>query len=247
MSIYAVADLHLSLSPEIDKPMDIYGPRWYDHVSRLRENWCSIINEEDTVIVPGDISWGLKMEDAMYDLEWLAALPGHKVIFKGNHDLWWNSITKLNKMYENMTFVQNDFYLAEDVYICGSRGWLTPDNDDYSQDDEKIYRREIQRLRTSLDKAAKDMLQRYGEKAAADTENPPAVIIGVMHYPPVSKPASFSAFQQAFEDYGVKNVIYGHIHGDDGFRNTIMGNYHGIEYNLVSLDYLNCMPVCIKK
>lgn len=124
MSIYAVADLHLSLSPEVNKPMDIYGPRWYEHVRRLKENWCSTINEEDTVIVPGDISWGLKLEDAMYDLEWLAALPGHKVIFKGNHDLWWKSITKLNKMYENMTFVQNDFYFAEDVYICGSRGGL---------------------------------------------------------------------------------------------------------------------------
>ena len=132
MSIYAAADLHLSLMPGIEKPMDIYGPRWFNHVERLRENWCAEINEQDTVIIAGDISWGLKLNEAKYDLDWVESLPGHKVIFKGNHDLWWSGITRLNKMYETITFVQNDFYAAEGVVICGTRGWLTPDNEDFS-------------------------------------------------------------------------------------------------------------------
>ena len=110
MSIYAIADLHLSFAPGINKPMDIYGNRWYDHWRRLEQNWRTMIRSEDTVIVPGDISWGLKLEEAKYDLDWVDDLPGHKVLFKGNHDLWWSGITKLNKMYDSMTFVQNDFY-----------------------------------------------------------------------------------------------------------------------------------------
>ena len=155
MSIYAIADLHLSFDPAVDKPMDIYGPRWYDHAERLRKNWCSSISEDDTVILPGDISWGLKLESAKYDLDWVDALPGRKIITKGNHDLWWSGITKLNKMYETITFLQNDCCVAEGIYICGTRGWLTPDNDDFGEDDERIYKREMLRLRASLDKAVK--------------------------------------------------------------------------------------------
>ena len=161
MSIYAIADLHLSFASSVEKPMDIYGPRWHDHAQRLHDNWCSRITDDDTVIIAGDISWGLKLEEAKPDLDWVAALPGQKVILKGNHDLWWNGITKLNNMYENITFLQNDFYLAEDIYICGSRGWLTPDNDEFGEDDEKIYRRELMRLEASLQKAAKDRQKRY--------------------------------------------------------------------------------------
>ena len=233
MSIYAIADLHLSFAPGINKPMDIYGNRWYDHWRRLEQNWRTMIRSEDTVIVPGDISWGLKLEEAKYDLDWVDDLPGHKVLFKGNHDLWWSGITKLNKMYDSMTFVQNDFYYAEGIYMCGTRGWITPDNDDFTEADMKIYKRELLRLENSL-KRAQAAMGGNGE------------ILGVLHYPPVSKTSSFSAFQQVFEDFGVRNVIYGHIHGEDGFMNTIMGNHHGIDYRLVSLDYLNCRPLLLK-
>lgn len=234
MSIYAIADLHLSFCPHVEKPMDIYGPRWHDHAERLKRNWCGIIEKDDTVILPGDISWGLKLNEAKFDLDWVDALPGYKVILKGNHDLWWSGITKLNKMYESITFLQNDYYTAEGIYICGSRGWLTPDNDDYGQEDEKIYKRELLRLRASLDKA-KTAAERDGRK-----------ILVAMHYPPVSKPSSFSGFQQIFEEYGVRKVIYGHIHGEDGFRSAIKGVHHGVDYQLVSLDHLNCMPVRIE-
>jgi len=229
MSIFAVADLHLSMAPGIEKPMDIYGPRWYDHTARLEKSWCDVVGDEDTVIVAGDISWGLKLEEARYDLDWIASLPGHKVFLKGNHDLWWSGITKLNRMYDSITFLQNDCYEAEGVVICGTRGWLTPDNDDFTSDDEKIYRRELLRLKSSLD-AGKALMERDGGRE----------LLGIMHFPPVSKATAFSGFQQLFEDYGVKRVLYGHIHGEDGFRSAIRGNHHGIAYALISLDHLNC-------
>lgn len=229
MSIFTVADLHLSLSPDIHKPMDIYGPRWCDHTARLETGWRAAVKEGDTVVVAGDISWALKLDDARYDLDWIDALPGRKVFLKGNHDLWWSGITKLNQMYDSITFLQNDCFEAEGFVICGSRGWITPDNDDFTADDEKIYKRELLRLKSSLE-SGKVLMQKGGYRE----------MLGIMHFPPVSKPSAFSGFQQLFEDYGIKRVFYGHIHGEDGFHNTIMGIHHGIEYQLISLDYLNC-------
>lgn len=238
MSVFAIADLHLSLAPDVDKPMDIYGYRWHDHVHRLEENWKQMVSDDDTVIIAGDISWALKLEDAKYDLDWVDSLPGHKVMYKGNHDLWWNGITKLNKMYDSITFVQNDCFAAEDFVVCGTRGWLTPDNDDFKEADEKVYNRELLRMKSSLDAGKKHIESISGEK--------PEMIV-VMHFPPVSKAASFSGFQQLFEDYGIKHVIYGHIHGEDGFKNAIKGNYHGVKYDLVSCDHLNCKPILIER
>lgn len=249
MSIFAISDLHLSMAPGIDKPMDIYGSRWFDHAARLERSWRELISDDDTVIIAGDISWGLKLEEAKYDLDWVSSLPGHKVLYKGNHDLWWNSITKLNKMYDNMTFVQNDCFVAEDFVVCGTRGWLTPDNDDFKEADEKIYRRELMRMQSSL-AAGKKHIEALHEKAVEEgreEEYEEPEIIVVMHFPPVSKAASFSGFQQIFEDFGIKHVLYGHIHGEDGFKNTIRGKHHGVQYDLISLDFLNCRPVLLEK
>lgn len=228
MSIFAIADIHLSRTPGRSKPMDIFGSRWIDHEERIKKNWSEIVGEDDTVVVPGDISWGLKLEDAVYDLDWIDALPGKKILIKGNHDLWWSGIQKLNRMYDSITFLQYDSVTVEGVSICGSRGWITPDDEDFAAGDEKIYKRELLRLESSL-------------KAAECDE-----IIGFLHYPPVANAASFSGFQQLFEDYGVKEVYYGHIHGEEGFRKTIQGNYHGINYSLISADYLNCKPIKIR-
>lgn len=248
MSIFAIADLHLSFCPDICKPMDIYGPEWENHAERIEENWRSVVTDEDTVVLPGDISWGLKLEEARYDLEWIEALPGRKVVFKGNHDLWWRGITKLNSMYETVTFIQNDCYEAEGIFICGTRGWVTPDSDDYTEADEKIYNRELLRLRASLEKAVA-----AGAKAAGGAEGARGIgetgsrrILGVLHYPPVSKAAAFSGFQQIFQEYGVKDVIYGHLHGSEGFSKAIEGPFQGIRYKLVSADRLDCMPVKIE-
>ncbi len=234
MSIYAIGDLHLSLSPDIVKPMDIFGDRWVDHTKRLEENWEQIIIHDDTVVIAGDISWGVKPEEAAYDLEWIDRLPGRKICIKGNHDFWWRGINRLNRTYKTISFLQNNsIYLqSEGVYICGSRGWITPDDEEFTEADKKVYRRELLRLEASL-KFVKSM-------------NSEGEIIGFLHYPPVSRVDSFSGFMQLFEDYAVKEVYYGHIHGEDGFKNTIQGEYYGTKYRLISADYLNMKPLKVR-
>ncbi|MDR0425118.1 MAG: metallophosphoesterase [Clostridiales Family XIII bacterium] len=223
MSIFAVADLHLSMSGE--KPMDIFGAAWTDHAARLRENWLRDVREEDTVIVAGDISWALKQPDATADLEWVSMLPGKKVFVKGNHDLWWNSVTKLNQFHPGMYFLQNTFYAAEGIAICGSRGWLSPGDEGYTEHDEKIYRRELSRLEASL-KAARD--------AGFDE------IIAVLHFPPTNRMKEESGFTGLMRAYGVGTAVYGHLHGVEVFGNGLKGFHYGTEYHLVSLDYLEC-------
>lgn len=242
MSIYAIADLHLSFAPGSDKPMDVFGYRWENHAEKIQEDWRSKVTEEDTVVVAGDISWGLKLEDAAYDLDWVDGLPGHKVMLKGNHDLWWSGINRLNNMYDSITFLQNDSYFVEDekgsgVWICGSRGWITPDDEDFTADDDRVYKREILRLRASLE---------YADAKAAERGEESPAIIGFLHYPPVSKPGSFTGFMQAFEDHGVREVYYGHIHGETGFKTAVQGDYYGVQYRLISADYLNCRLLKIR-
>ncbi|NBI62733.1 serine/threonine protein phosphatase [Clostridiales bacterium] len=232
MSIFAVGDLHLSFAPGVEKPMDIYGSVWKDHAEKLKINWERLIGPQDTVILAGDISWGLRLEEAMPDLEWIHGLPGKKVIFKGNHDLWWSGIGKLNQLFESITFVQNTAYQAEGWFLCGSRGWLSPGHDDFKEKDQKIYKRELLRLEMSI-KDAKD-------KGAED-------IIGVLHFPPSASPSFGSSFTDAFEEAGASQVVYGHLHGVDAYRNGLKGNYNGVTYRLVSLDYLNCRPIMIKE
>lgn len=229
MSIFAIGDLHLSTAPDTEKPMDVFGDRWFNHAERIRENWLATVTDEDTVIVAGDISWGLKLEEAAYDLDWVDKLPGHKLLLKGNHDLWWAGITKLNAMYDSITFLQYDSYEIDGLWICGTRGWITPDDDDFSQADEKIYNRELLRLEASL------------ASAPADAEK-----IAFLHFPPAAGPGAFSGFMQKFEDFGVKEVYYGHVHGEEGFRRAMQGDFHGINYRLISADYLNCKPLKIR-
>lgn len=234
MDIYAIGDLHLSLSPDVDKPMDVFGEGWVNHPDRLREAWEGVIDEDDTVIIPGDISWALKLDGAMPDLEYVDSLPGHKVIIKGNHDLWWTGITKLNGLFESITFLQNTTYTipGTGISICGTRGWISPGTEGFDSQDNKIYNRETMRLERSL-KAAKD-------RAAED-------IIGVMHYPPTNDKKQSSAFTKLFEEYGASTVVYGHLHGRESFGCGIQGVLNGVDYKLVSLDYLDCVPVRIRQ
>ncbi|MEL7659216.1 MAG: metallophosphoesterase [Bacillota bacterium] len=233
MSIFAIADLHLSFSAE--KPMDIYGGEWINHTEKVKKNWETMISEEDTVIIPGDISWALRFEDALVDLRWISELPGKKVLIKGNHDLWWNSIGKLNALYDNMFFLQNSFYEAEGYAICGSRGWICPDDDDFTMQDEKIYKRELGRLKMSLEAAAK---AGYGGKS----ENRKGGILGVLHFPPTSDNLKLSGFTALFEEYGAEKVVYGHLHGKDAYGNGLKGIRNKVEYILTSVDYLKCKP-----
>lgn len=231
MKILAIGDLHLSFGETVEKPMDIFGGEWVGHAEKLYKNWLETVSGEDVVIVCGDVSWGLRLEEAMADLNWVHELPGKKVFFKGNHDLWWQSAGKLNKLYEDgtMNFMQCKAYIpeGEKIAICGSRGWICPGTEGFSEHDRKIYDREVARLRLSLEEARTQGIDR---------------IIGVLHYPPTNDKHQPSDFTRLMEEYGVKTCVYGHLHGKDAFPNGMKGIYNGVEYRLVSLDYLQAKP-----
>ena len=233
MSIFAIADLHLSFSENVRKPMDVFGGEWVNHTEKLKRNWEETVSEKDTVIVAGDISWALKPDDATADLNWIRGLPGRKIFIKGNHDLWWPSTRKLNQLYdEDARFLQNNFFEADGAAICGSRGWICPWDDGFTEHDEKIYKREILRLSVSLESA----------RSAGFTE-----IIGATHFPPAGDKQRTSGFTELFEAYGVKKVFYGHLHGEEWFKTGIRGTVNGVTYQLVSLDYLKCVPFRIEE
>lgn len=224
MALYAISDLHLALN--VDKPMDIFGDKWINHDEKIKNNWLEKITDDDTVLIAGDISWSMSPEDSKGDLDWINELPGKKIISKGNHDYWWGSITKLNKMYENTKFLQNNFYVYKDYAICGSRGWICPGGNGLSEQDQKIYDREQIRLRLSLDGA---------KKAGYDK------VIVMIHYPPTNEKFQESAFTEIFKEYNVEKVVYGHLHGYH-LNNVLNGDHDGIEYIMTSSDYINFNP-----
>ncbi|MDR1797194.1 MAG: metallophosphoesterase [Clostridiales Family XIII bacterium] len=229
--IFAIGDLHLSFASE--KPMDVFGPLWERHDERVAAAWRKAVTEDDLVLIVGDTSWALKTEEAMPDLEWIRCLPGKKILIRGNHDLWWQGIKKLNALWPGeMLFLQNDSYFAEEGFaICGSRGWGLPGLEDYGADDEKILDREIIRLGLSLDAAV---------RAGAEE------ILVAMHFPPALAPSCTSVFTDLFEKYPqIRQVVYGHLHGPAAFGKGPRGEYGGILYQLVSLDYLGCTPALV--
>jgi len=228
MALYAISDLHLSLSG--DKPMDVFSEEWKNHDMRIRENWLKKVKEEDTVLLAGDLSWSMKLQGGKEELDFVAGLPGRKIIIKGNHDYWWGSITKLNSMYDNMDFIQNNFFSYEDYAICGTRGWVIPGSSLFKEEDEKIFRREVLRLKMSLDAAKKRGFQKF---------------IVMIHYPPVNETFKDSEFTDIFEEYGVETVIYGHLHGKS-LQRVMTGERNGVEYILTSGDYIGVDPVLIK-
>ncbi|WP_291575406.1 metallophosphoesterase [Clostridium sp. UBA4548] len=224
MALYAISDLHLALTG--DKPMDVFGDKWFKHHEKIQENWINIVKEEDTVLVAGDISWSMRMEDGREDLEFIHRLPGKKIFVKGNHDYWWTSITKLNSMYKDMNFIQNNFFTYEDYAICGTRGWITPSSSKFTAHDKKVYERELIRLTLSLDMAKKDGYSK---------------IIVMLHYPPTNEGCEDTGFIDILRDYEVEKVIYGHLHGY-GLNNVFEGVKEEVEYILTSCDYINFTP-----
>jgi len=254
MAIFAIGDLHLSLDERIEKPMDVFGRSWADHDARLRENWINTVGQGDTVIICGDVSWGLRLDEALADIRFIEDLPGNKVITKGNHDLWWGSISKLNALSDNITFLQNTGMLiaASDasvnnmpcgheermgssdhsgrIGICGTRGWICPGTDGFDAHDQKIYERELLRLEMSIQDAI--------AKGAED-------LICSLHYPPSNDKFQESGFTEILTRYQVKTCVYGHLHGKEAFKNGYKGYWNGVEYKLVSLDYVDATPVKI--
>jgi predicted phosphohydrolase len=228
--LFAIGDLHLSFTSE--KPMGIFGANWDDHHLKIEKNWRVSVSEDDTVFLLGDLSWGLKFEEASADIEWIHELPGRKVLLKGNHDLWWQSVTRLRSLHEDMYYLQNDSVpLGDGVTLCGSRGWITPQEPSFSEAvDRKVYERELIRLRLSIDDAV-----RKGAES----------IICGLHFAPSARANLGSGFTEIFEEYGVKKVIYGHLHGREAFKKGIQGIRGGVDYELVSADYIGFNPMLI--
>ena len=227
MALYAISDLHLALST--DKPMDIFGGHWINHDEKIKKNWTDKITEEDTILIAGDISWSMKSEDSKIDLEWISNLPGKKIISKGNHDYCWSSISKLNAMYDNMKFVQNNFYIYNDYAICGTRGWIDPSSDKFNSKDAKIYAREQIRIKLSLDSAKKAGFNKF---------------IVMIHYPPFGNEKEETEFMKIFQEYKVEKVVYGHLHGPANVK-AIEGDINGVEYIMTSCDFIDFNPIKI--
>ena len=234
MALYTISDLHLPLG--VGKPMDIFGSRWDNYVERIRENWQNVVNDDDTVVIPGDISWATYIEDALKDFEFINDLKGKKIIAKGNHDYWWTTMSKLNKFVTEhglytINFLQNNAFSYENIAVCGTRGWLYPESDNFSEDDTRLYTRECMRLKMSFDEGMKLI------KAGKCSE-----IYAFLHYPPLSFRLHPNDMTALFEQYPVTHVFYGHLHGK-AQKNTPEGRIGNVEYKLVSCDAMNFMPL----
>ena len=218
MAVYAIADLHL---PAKQKPMDVFGEHWRDHFQRIREDWLARVAAEDLVLLPGDISWAMQLEEAMDDLRSIAALPGTKLLLRGNHDYWWSSIGRVRRAIgEGMLALQNDSVLIDGRLYAGSRGWTLP-GPEFSEDDLRIYNRERLRLEMSLQHA-----RRRDEQAP---------ITAVMHYPPLTDDEP--GFSDILERYGVTDCVYGHLHGP-AIYGAVRGQRGSVRYHQVSCDGL---------
>lgn len=224
MSLFAISDLHLSLSA--NKPMTVFRG-WENYVARIESNWRRVVGPQDTVVLPGDLSWGLKLCETERDFDFLNRLPGQKILLKGNHDLWWSTVTKMNEFFALHDFhtirvLYNNAIPVEDFVICGTRGWFYDEGDD-----SKIRKRETARLRRSLEEAA----GMPGKKAV------------FLHYPPVYGEYVCGDILSVLHEFSIKTVYHGHIHGS-GFHKAV-GSYDGIEFRLISADCIDFTPLFI--
>ncbi|HHT63232.1 MAG: metallophosphoesterase [Bacillota bacterium] len=236
MKIFALGDLHLSISRPIVpgeeqeiplyKPMDVFGPQWQNHAVKLLQEWTDHITDDDAVLIPGDISWAMNIEEACFDFDFLGMLPGKLILLQGNHDYWWKSISRVRQaLPKNCRAIQNDGILLGDTYIAGTRGWICPGSTGFSQHDERIYLRELKRLELSL-----------------RTVSPQAKrVVAMMHFLPTNDFHEHSGFIKLMEEYGVEYCVYGHLH-QGAFQQRLPEEKWGIRFYLVSADYLGFRP-----
>lgn len=230
MSLYAIGDLHLSLS--VDKPMDVFGSVWKNHTAKIEKYWKKRITDQDTVVVTGDHSWGRNLQESQADLEFIEHLPGRKILLRGNHDMFWeaNKTGKLNVLYEGrLFFLQNNFAVYGDYALVGTKGYCY-EGLDSPEHFEKILGRELQRLRQSFEAAKSAGYEKF---------------LMFLHYPPTSIGEIESGFTRMAEEYGADQVIYSHCHGQSRYYDSFHGTVNGIEYRLVSSDFLKFRPVLI--
>ncbi len=241
MSVFVIADLHLSTLESTNKSMEVFGHAWADYMRRIETNWRRLVTEEDTVIIPGDFSWALSLEEAESDFKFLDSLPGRKIIGKGNHDFWWCTMRKHSAFFEKhgistVSFLFNNAYECENMIIAGTRGWYNdedaanaPDNADF----DKLTNREALRLRASLTEA-----KRLSENS------PEKEIVAFMHFPPFWNGKASDSLVEILKEFDVKKVYYGHIHGNYTIPPSF--EYEGIEMNIISADYLKFVPKIVK-
>ena len=227
MSLYAIGDLHFSTA--VNKPMDVFDKRWKNHVVKIEKYWKKRVTENDTVVITGDHSWGRDLAECQADLDFIMALPGRKILLRGNHDMFWDAkkTENLNEMFRGkLEFLQNNFYTYEDYALVGTKGYCYEGKDSYEHF-LKIRERELGRLRCSFE----------GAKAAGYEK-----FIMFLHYPPTNKHEKEGVFTELAREFGVRQVVYSHLHGKDRFDYSITGEHDGIKYSLVSSDYLDFVP-----
>lgn len=236
MSVFVIADLHLDTKTNL-KSMEVFGQRWLGYVEKLKKNWTKVVDEADTVIIPGDISWALNLEDAIEDLKFIDALPGKKIIMKGNHDFWWSTVSKINKIFEEnkistISLLNNNALELDDFIVAGSRGWFTDKSmQNVTQGDvdyQKIVNRETIRLKMSLDAAQK--LKNVSGKE----------IFVFLHFPPVWGDFCCESIVELLKAYDVKRCYFGHIHGSYSVKGTFL--HEDIRFQMISADFLDFLP-----
>jgi len=225
MALYAIGDLHLSLGT--DKPMDVFGGGWVDYIDKISEGFSSL-SAGDVCVLCGDISWGMSLDESLEDFKFIDSFPGRKIILKGNHDYWWATAAKMDAFFSendltSIEILHNNCYYYDGIAICGTRGWLG-DDELGAEQNAKIYARETARLRASL-QSAKD----------ADVK------ICFFHYPVRFKNIVRHDIIEAMNEYEVKSCYYGHLHGE-GHRLAVRGLIDGINYEIVSPDFVNFIP-----
>ena len=229
MALYAMGDLHLCLGAP--KPMDVFGGAWVGYMEKLKRG-LSVITGDDTLILMGDLSWALDLNSAVADFAWINEIPGRKIILKGNHDYWWSTQAKFTKFcvengFSDLNLLNNNCYFYDDWAICGTRGWFF-EEERSGDHDEKVFRRELIRLEASL-------------KAAGDREK-----MVFLHYPPRYKGYTCREILDLLKSYGVRRCFYGHLHGAS-HKLAMEGTWDGIEYRLLSADYVDFQPYIVKK
>lgn len=240
MSLYVISDLHLSTNETTNKSMEKFGTKWKDYHKKLEKNFKAIINEDDVVVIPGDISWAMTLEEATSDFKFLDSLPGKKIIGKGNHDFWWSTASKIHAFFEeneikSISLLHNNAYLLEDCIICGSRGWFYDEKQQKTVGDvdyEKIVAREAQRLEISLKEAF---------KIKEDGNDLPILVF--LHFPPVYADCVCDKILDVLKKYNIDTCYYGHIHNNYTIPRQF--TFDSITFTMAAADYLNFCPMPI--
>lgn len=259
MKVFAIGDLHLSFNDQVDtdnwdsvteyKSMCIFGEKWNQHYRKIYENWTRIVSNDDIVLLPGDISWATTIDEIGPDIKFIDMLPGKKVFVRGNHDYWWQGISKMRSIFpDDFYLLQNDSREFGEIVIAGSRGWIVPNSYQFTEHDEKIFNRELIRLELSLNSIknnhdANDKVNNANSKLHIGQKDKTRIVM--LHYMPVNEKHEHNAVIELLTRHNVDICVYGHLHGEEAHHKRLEGKKWGIEFRLVSSDFLDFRPELI--